>query len=152
METFFKIDDKGKSASVQTNKGENTFFGTLQNVVNNVEEAMFTAYDAAAAEALSRSVGICIRKGAFVEGPYIPTTISWKFYTNQVDEFGFPTKGDVTLGGLISPVIRSGSELIQMMGYGYKEVQTTDEEAPSLYSRTDTINTTVSTSKKTDTI
>lgn len=64
------------------------------------------------------SRGLYIRMGRLSWGPAVVGSIDWNFDFEQVDEYGFPYQGDITFGGLESPVLPTPEQFSRLFDGG----------------------------------
>jgi len=98
------------------------FAAKASGVVNTATEIQQKIY-AAIDTGIQRGAGhglmsIHVRYGRFVTGPYFVKNINWELDFSEVDEYGFPYKGTLTLGGLQSLWVTTSADFVNSFNAG----------------------------------
>ena len=73
------------------------------NGILNAVSSVYKAIDGSLAETYSESRGVMVaRYGNLIIPPFVVGKVKWKFDMSQVDENGYPYKGEITLSGIES--------------------------------------------------
>jgi hypothetical protein len=107
--TAIKDQDKAQQQANEASesKGEKVGIGTkvVQKIVGTLtalEEEIMTQMDNTINRVLSDkgNLFLNIRIGKMIYPPLTVKTVNWKFDMTHTDEYGYPTEGQITLGGL----------------------------------------------------
>jgi hypothetical protein len=94
----------------------------LVGAATKIQQDIYTAIDegikAAAGNKDNPLKTIFIRYGRFVTGPYFVKDVSWELNFEEVDEYGFPYKGSITLGGLKSVWVATAGDFLSSFDPG----------------------------------
>jgi hypothetical protein len=84
-------------------------------LATDVQKAIYGAIDQGIKSAAKKGplYSIYIRYGRFVTGPYFVGGVHWDLDFSEVDEYGFPYKGTITLGGLKSLWVATSADFIK---------------------------------------
>ena len=73
------------------------------NGILNAVSSVYRAIDGSLATTYSDSRGVMVaRYGNLIIPPFVVGKVKWKFDMSQVDENGYPYKGEITLSGIES--------------------------------------------------
>jgi hypothetical protein len=128
--------------------GEGIGIQTLTNAEQAIIQVQETAIKKSLESAGSRA--LYIRMGRMVMGPYIVKDVNWDFDFTQTDEYGFPSKGSITFGGLESSIMPDPRQITYMWNMGTETANTefeTDQAVNDLYVEKQTDKTTENTVK-----
>lgn len=104
-------DQNSESEEVSAVKGLTNFAGSaagkVADFLTKVQSKIYLATNDAARDILNsdRYKFVTLRMGRLVLPSMVPQTIKWKFDFSQVDEYGFPYKGEFTFDGLQTPEV-----------------------------------------------
>lgn len=94
-----------------------SFAGKALDSLNNAVDALYATMDAVALDVLKETVTVVVVIGGLVTGPYVVKTVTWSFDFDEVDEFGFPCSGKISLGGLTPVKLNIGPDFARQWGY-----------------------------------
>jgi len=87
--------------------------GTLVKAATKIQNIIYNAIDQGIQKGANHGLmSIHVRYGRFVTGPYFVKNINWDLDFSEVDEYGFPFKGTLSLGGLQSLWVTTSGDFI----------------------------------------
>jgi hypothetical protein len=90
----------------------------IVGALTNIEARIYNAVDKGVAAGMAGVRTFYLRVGRVITGPFICGNIAWNFDFEQVDEYGFPWKGDITLGGLETTYFPTADTFVNIFNTG----------------------------------
>jgi hypothetical protein len=138
LKTFSKEGMSGIGSAVSSGEG-----GVI-STITSIEQTLIGIQENSIKIALetSGSRAIFIRMGRMVMGPYIVKEVNWDFDFSQTDDYGFPFKGSINIGGLESSIMPDPGQITHVwnLGTNLENENFTEQSIKDLYKEENTIH------------